>query len=235
MITIIGTAHVFDISERLREEIVSRNPSVIAVELDRQRYAALKSQGEKRKDVPIMYRAMSIIQKKIAKDFGVDVGSEMLEAIKTAKQLGIGVAFIDLPANMIFKKMMVTMSLREKLYFVAGMVAGLFTSKERVEKEMKRYEKNEADYMDILEKNMPSVSHVLIDERNVYMAENIKELEERYGSVIAVVGDGHVPGLLKELEGEGVETVRLKELRNKKRNKSTTEVNFSVSYKTDDQ
>lgn len=235
MITIIGTAHVFDISERLRDEIVSKDPSVIAVELDRQRYASLRSQGDEQKDVPLTYRAMSMIQKRIAEDFGVEVGSEMLTAVNTAKHLGIGVAFIDLPAKMIFQKMMDAMSLKEKIYFIAGMVAGLFTSKERVEKEMERYEKNEADYMDILEKNMPSVSHVLIDERNSYMAENIKELDDRYGSVVVVVGDGHVPGLLKELEGREVETVRLKELRNKKQNRSNAEVSFSVSYKIDDQ
>jgi len=235
MITIIGTAHVFDISERLRDEILSRNPSVVAVELDKQRYVALRSEGDGKKDVPLMYRAMSILQKKIADDFGVQVGSEMLTAIETAKELGAGVAFIDLPADVTFKKMMGAMSIKEKIYFVAGMVAGLFTSKERVEKEMKRYEKNEADYMDILEKNMPSISRVLIDERNIYMAENLKELDRRFDSVVAVVGDGHVSGLLKELEGEGVETVRLKDLRNKERNTTNAEVSYSISYKVNDQ
>jgi len=235
MITIIGTAHVFDISERLRDEILSRNPSVVAVELDKQRYVALRSEGDGKQDVPLMYRAMSILQKKIADDFGVQVGSEMLTAIETAKELGAGVAFIDLPADVTFKKMMGAMSIKEKIYFVAGMVAGLFTSKERVEKEMKRYEKNEADYMDILEKNMPSISRVLIDERNIYMAENLKELDRRFDSVVAVVGDGHVSGLLKELEGEGVETVRLKDLRNKERNTTNAEVSYSISYKVNDQ
>ena len=235
MITIIGTAHVFDISERLRDEILSRNPSVVAVELDKQRYVALRSEGDGKQDVPLMYRAMSILQKKIADDFGVQVGSEMLTAIETAKELGAGVAFIDLPADVTFKKMMGAMSIKEKIYFVAGMVAGLFTSKERVEKEMKRYEKNEADYMDILEKNMPSISRVLIDERNIYMAENLKELDRRFDSVVAVVGDGHVSGLLKELEGEGVETVRLKDLRNKERNTTNAEVSYSISYKMNDQ
>lgn len=235
MITIIGTAHVFDISERLRDEILSRNPSVVAVELDKQRYVALRSEGDGKQDVPLMYRAMSILQKKIADDFGVQVGSEMLTAIETAKELGAGVAFIDLPADVTFKKMMGAMSIKEKIYFVAGMVAGLFTSKERVEKEMKRYEKNEADYMDILEKNMPSISRVLIDERNIYMAENLKELDRRFDSVVAVVGDGHVSGLLKELEGEGVETVRLKDLRNKERNTTNAEVSYSISYKINDQ
>lgn len=235
MITIIGTAHVFDISDRVRDEIVSRSPSVVAVELDRQRYASLKSKDKSGKDVPLMYRAMSFLQKKIADDFGVQVGSEMMVAIETAKSLGVGVAFIDLPANMVFKKMMASMTIKEKIYFIAGMVAGLFTSKERVKKEMKRYEQNEADYMDILEKNMPSISKVLIEDRNKYMAENIKELERKYDSVVAVVGDGHVPGLLEELEGEEVETVRLKELRKGNKNRSNADVSYSFSYSLEDQ
>ncbi len=230
MITIIGTAHVFDISEELREEIIRRDPSVVAVELDKQRYNALMSDDRSQNDAPLMYRAMSMIQKKIADDFGVKVGSEMLEAIETARDLGIGVAFIDLPAGLVFQKMMKSMSIKEKIYFVVGLVVGLFTSKEKVEKEMERYQENEGDYMDVLAENMPSISKVLIDDRNKFMAENIKELEKRYDSVVAVVGDGHVPGLLKELEDKDVETVRLKELRAENRTTSNAEVSYSFTY-----
>ncbi len=230
MITIIGTAHVFDISDQLRDEIIRRHPSVVAVELDKQRYASLMAKGGSRKGTPLIYRAMSMLQKRIADDFDVKVGSEMLEAIETAKDLGIGVAFIDLPADLVFRKMMKTMSIKEKVFLIGGLVVGLFTSKEKVEQEMERYQKNEGDYMDILAENMPSISKILIDDRNRFMAESIKELDKKYDSIVAVVGDGHVPGLLKELDDKEVETVRLRELRSKNPNTTNAEVSFSISY-----
>ncbi|MGM0510424.1 MAG: TraB/GumN family protein [Thermoplasmatota archaeon] len=234
MITILGVGHVFDIQERVKSEIAARNPAVVAVELDRGRYESLKS-GEKGKGAPLIYRAMSLIQKRIAKKFEVKVGSEMLAAVDIAEKIGANVALIDMPSQIVFKKMLGQMSIKEKVYFFFGTVAGLFAGKKKIEKEMDRYEKHSGDYMKVVEKEMPALSRVLIDDRNVHMAKNIKRLEERFGSVVAVVGDGHVPGLVKEIRGrresgDDIEILRLKDIRKKKESKDNSEISFSFSY-----
>lgn len=226
MITIIGVAHVFDVHERLRDEIISRNPRVVAVELDRGRYEALKeisSSGE----APFIYRVMAHVQKRIGDEYGVQPGSEMKLAVDTAREIGASVAFIDIPATYTFKRLLASMSLKEKLYLVFGMLGGLFVGRERIDREMEEFQDHEEDYMAVVEKNMPSVSRVLLDERNVFMARNILELEERYGSVLAVVGDAHVRGLVEELKERETGVVRLKEIMGEK---STDEVKFSFSY-----
>lgn len=226
MITIIGIAHVFDVHDRLKEEIRSRRPKVVAVELDRGRYEALK-EPTSREGVPLIYRVMAHIQKRIGDEYGVQPGSEMKIAVETARKIGSSVAFIDLPATYSFKRLMKAMSFKEKMYLVAGMIGGLFVGKKKIDKEMERYQKNEESYMQILEENMPSVSRILIDERNTFMARNLRELEDRFDEVLAVVGDGHVRGLIKELEGRELKVIRLKEVMEEK---GKDDVSFSISY-----
>ncbi|MFP4050329.1 MAG: TraB/GumN family protein [Thermoplasmata archaeon] len=229
MITIIGVAHVFDISERVKKEIKSRHPSVVAVELDRARYESLKS-GERGGDLPLMYKLLSIIQKKIAERYNVKVGEEMLSSIEAANELGSSIALIDLPAQRVFKKLLESMSFKEKIYLIVGSIIGLIGGKGKMEKEIKRYQDNEEKYMDVMESQMPSISKILIDDRNKFMAKNIRELEERFGSVVAVVGDGHISGLIEELDREELEVIRLKEIMKEEKN---TDINFSYTYKVE--
>ena len=244
MITIIGAAHVFDISESIEKEIRSKNPSVVAVELDRDRYEALRSE-QKGGNAPLIYRLLQLVQQRIAKKFGVEVGGEMLTAVETAEKIGAKVAFIDLPAQIVLNRLMSEMSFKEKIMLFAGGIVGLFTSKERIEKEMDRYysmeetgEAPEAGFMNNLGAQMPSISKILIDDRNRFMAKNLRELEERFGSVVAVVGDGHVPGLKKELKEKELEIIRLrdiqkgkKKVQNDEKVEDNTELSFSFEYK----
>lgn len=231
MITIIGVAHVLDISDRVKKEIKSRHPYVVAVELDRARYESLKS-GERGGKLPLIYRLLSVIQKKIAERYNVKVGEEMLSSIEAAEEIGSSVALIDLPANRVFRKLLDSMSIKEKIYLVIGSIIGLISGKGKIEKEIERYQENEERYMDVMESQMPSMSKILIDDRNKFMAKNIRDLKERFGSVVAVVGDGHISGLVKELAGQEVEVLRLKEIMEEEKN---TEVNFSYTYKLEGQ
>lgn len=233
MITILGVGHVFDIRDRVMSEIRSRHPAVVAVELDKGRYESLRSGDERSEGAPLIYRAMSLIQKRIAEKYDVKVGSEMLAAVDAAQEIGAGVALIDMPSQVVFKKMLGSMSIKEKVYFFFGMIAGLFVGKKKLDKEMDRYQKSEGDYMDAVSKEMPTLASVLIDERNEYMAKNLKEIEEEFGSVVAVVGDGHVPGLVRDMKGKGVEDVeiiRLKNIRGEEKSEDNSEVSFSFSY-----
>lgn len=231
MITIIGVGHVFDIQDRVKDEIRKKHPAMVAVELDRSRYEALKS-GERKGGGSLMYKAAAFIQNKIARDFGVQAGSEMLAAIEAAEEINADVALIDLPSQYIFKKLIDSMSFKEKIYFILGAVTGLFASRKKIEKEMKKYQEDEDHYMKMMEENVPNVSRILIDERNKHMAKNLSRLDEEWKSVVAVVGDGHVRGLIEELKGEDVDVIRLKEIQSgdSTSDGTNTEVEFSYTY-----
>ena len=212
MITLIGVGHVFDIGREIENIILSRKPGVVGVELDPARYRALTSR-EPKKDVPFVYRMLAVFQQAIAKKYGVSVGSEMLAAINTAKKLGIGIAFIDMDSGYVFSKIWNGMGFSEKIKLLFSGAAGLFVRKEMVDKEIEKFETDYNHYMEIFGSEFPILKKTLIDERNTYMAEKIRELSKKYENIAAVVGDGHIEGMKKLLDDLNPEIIRLSALR----------------------
>ncbi len=212
MITIIGVGHVFKLSENIKSIIRERRPEVVCIELDQSRYRALMDRTRSGK-VPIQYRLLAYVQKRMADKFGSEVGDEMLAAVSAANEVGAKVALIDMDATRMFASLWGKMSFRERAQLLGGALVGLFMTKEKVEQEMERYEEHEDVYMNTLSAGFPTVKKVLIDDRNLYMAKNIQSIVAEHPSVVAVVGDGHIPGLLEALKPLEVETVRLKDLR----------------------
>lgn len=212
MITIVGVGHVFAISESVKDLIRSRRPEVVCLELDSGRYKALVHREDSR-NVPLQYRLLGYFQKRMATKFGTEVGDEMVAAVEAAREVGAKISLIDMDAATVFARLWKRMSFKEKLHLMGGAFVGLFASKERVEKELGRYEESSDQYMELFGEGFPSIKEVLIDDRNKFMASKLSELATQHGSIVAVVGDGHVPGIASGLEGSEVETVRLKELR----------------------
>jgi pheromone shutdown protein TraB len=212
MITIVGVGHVFAISEGVKDLIRSRRPEVVCLELDPGRYRALVHKEESRA-VPIQYRLLGYFQKRMATKFGTEVGDEMVAAVEAAREVGAKVALIDMDAATVFARLWKRMSFREKMHLMGGALVGLFASKDRVEEELGKYEESSDQYMELLGEGFPSIKEVLIDDRNRFMAGRISELAGQHRNIVAVVGDGHVPGIASGLGGSEVETVRLKDLR----------------------
>jgi len=241
MITLIGTGHVFDLSKALLDIYDEKQPDVFCIELDKQRYHALmlkQSDPEKyeqqSKNLPIIYKLLSRFQDSMAEEYGVQAGQEMLTTIQYAQSHSLPLAFIDMNAQRLFTKMLKSMTIREKIRMFFSGFAGFFISKKRVEKELDKLEDNFDVYMDEIGKKFPTIKRVLVDERNQYMVQQLVLASEQYENIIAVVGDGHVPGLSELLKKKEVEfeTIRLKELRNKKvKPGDPSTASFSTNYK----
>jgi len=205
---------VFVISENIRELIRSRRPEVVCIELDPGRYRALLEKAESTQ-VPIQYRLLAYIQKRMASKFGSEVGDEMLAAANAAGEIGAKVALIDMDAGQVFANLWRRMSFKERMHLFGGALLGLFMTKEKVEREMEMYESHEEQYIEVLGEGFPTVKEILIDDRNKHMARQISSIVVDHPSVVVVVGDGHVPGLVEALKPLEVETIRLKDLRRK--------------------
>ena len=54
---------------------------------------------------------------------------------------------------------------------------------------------------------------MLIDDRNIFMADKLRLLEDKYGTVLALVGDGHVPGMSEILKDRELKLIRIDEVR----------------------
>jgi pheromone shutdown protein TraB len=212
MITLVGVGHVFDLKNQVRNIILSKRPQVVCIELDRGRFEAMLEKGHT-EDAPFSYRLLSLMQRFIARKYDVQLGEEMLTAARVSKEVGARLAFIDMDASVFYQRVTATMSFEEKMKMLAGALTGMFVRKKRIEKELKNYEKNEAEYLEAFEKEFPSIKKVLVDERNEYMARAIREVHNDYSSIVAVIGDGHIEGISRLIGDLEPEIIRLKELR----------------------
>jgi pheromone shutdown protein TraB len=241
MITLIGTGHVFDLSAALLTIFDEKQPDVIGVELDSQRYQALilrntdpTTYEHAKKNLPAIYKILAAFQENMAEQYGVNSGDEMLTAITYAQSHQLPVAFIDTNAQTLFINMWKTMPFTEKSKLLLSGLGGLFISKKRVEAELKNYEQNFDTYIEEIGKKFPTIKRTLIDERNQTMVNNLLTLHQQHQKIIACVGDGHVPGISKLLQEKQIpfETIRLQQLQNMKKIETDgTSAHFSIDYK----
>ncbi|MEE9592093.1 MAG: TraB/GumN family protein [Thermoplasmata archaeon] len=212
MITLLGVSHVHGLGPRIDLEMERRRPDLIALELDPGRLQALRYPHRVRQ-TPGVYGLLAAFQRRIAGEYGADVGEEMLAAYTAGNRLGIPVALIDLDSRRIRRELWTSLRPWELLKLLFSALGSLFVGREQIEQELHRYQEDYAGFMEALARDYPAVKEVLVDRRNSHMAEELKRLQGAYERVVAVVGDGHVLGLSSLLEGEDLEVVRLWELR----------------------
>ena len=80
-----------------------------------------------------------------------------------------------------------------------------------METELRRYQDDPAAAIEELKRQYPTVWRVVIDERDEKMAQAIRR--GLTGKGVAVVGDGHVDGMLRRLTDLDVSTYRLGDVR----------------------
>jgi pheromone shutdown protein TraB len=242
MITLIGTGHIFNLSQVLINLFEEKQPDMLCVELDKQRYNALilKRENPKlyknaKKNVPAIYKMLARFQEVMANQYGVIAGSEMLVTIDYANSHQLPIVFIDLNAQVMFTKMLKKMTFREKIRLILSGFGGFFISKKNVEEELKKIQEDFDSYISRIGEKFPTIKKVLIDERNMYMFQQLSIANEKHKKIIAVVGDGHIPGISDLLSKNNIvfEAIRLNDLR-KLENIETdpSKASFSLQYKS---
>ena len=217
-ILLVGTAHVSkDSVEEVKSAIKEFKPDVVAVELCRKRYQTL-TEKEKWEDTPITsflqtdkaflilaQTFLASVQRKLGEEFGSEPGAEMLAAIEEAKKQGLRIELVDRDISVTLKRAWKKMGVREKFRLVWEFIKAMVGYNEEELEEIDLKELMKEDVMSAMMKEFsefaPSVSNVLIDERNKYIAKKILDAREKHGKVLAVVGAGHVKGIKEYLEG----------------------------------
>jgi pheromone shutdown-related protein TraB len=102
------------------------------------------------------------------------------------------------------------MSLWQKLKLLVGGFGGIFEKQELTEEKLAELRSKDvlSEMMDELGKAMPVLKKVIIDERDKYIAQKMKESEGE--KIVSVVGAGHVNGIVNALESN--EEIDLKKI-----------------------
>ncbi|EHP84385.1 TraB/GumN family protein [Methanotorris formicicus] len=231
-IYLIGTAHVSEESVRKVEEtILNINPDVVSVELDRERFFAIMGDNdtdnidikriikEGKVGIFLLHMILSHFQKMIGEELGVKPGSEMKKAIEIAMQYQKPISLIDRQINITLTRLLNKMTLREKINFFLS----LFEENDEMEidnKSINEMIKNADELVLFLKDISPTIYEVLVDERDRYMAKNLYELSKGKEKIVAVVGAGHIKGIINYLKKlEKGDDIDLNELNKTKKSK----------------
>lgn len=209
---LIGTAHVSADSVKLVEDTIGDiKPDAVAIELDEQRYKSItNSETYKNIDIVQIIKkkqlfffigqfVMASFQKKISEKTGSTPGLEFKKAAELAEQIGARLVLADRNIGVTLKRAFRLTPFRHKIKFLAGLL--LAGDDEDIDaasiEELKTGDMLES-VVKSFEDELPITKQVLIDERDEYLA---REIKANLGAVtVAVVGAGHVSGILKCLQ-----------------------------------
>ncbi|MEJ6949718.1 TraB/GumN family protein [Natronospora cellulosivora (SeqCode)] len=214
-IILIGTAHVSKKSaEQVKEIIEEVKPDSVCVELDKERYESIadKDRWEKLdifkviKQKKALFLLVNLIissfQKRIAKQFGINAGQEMIQGIESAEKVDAKLVLADRNIQITFKRVWRGLGFIEKLKLIMQILTMLFYNEEITEEEMQELKSGDSLNMMLSElgKQFPGIKKYLIDERDQYLSEKIKNAPGE--KIIAVLGAGHIPGIKEEIKKE---------------------------------
>ena len=214
---IVGTAHVSSESVQLvRKQIEDWGPDVVAVELCQSRLGSrtepeqldsedlLKIIKEGRSAMILLQSALAAQQRKMGMSSGEKPGAELLAAVNAAEDSEVPIELIDRDVVVTLRRAWSRMGLFEKFRVMNALL----------------WEEDEEDISidevlgdsDLLSKLMedarevaPGAGEVLIDERDVFLAGRIQQIRGR-GKVMAVIGAGHLRGVVDRLGEPTTET-----------------------------
>ncbi|MBY7145115.1 TraB/GumN family protein [Virgibacillus sp. NKC19-3] len=212
---LIGTAHVSKTSaEQVKEVIEAENPDSVCIELDQGRYNSIV-EGNKWKDMDIfkvirekkatlllMNLAISSFQNRMAKQFGINPGQEMIQGIESAKETDAELVLADRNIQTTFSRVWRNIGLKGKALLLMQVVGGIF-SKESISEADLEQMKSEDTLNAMLHEfteSFPRLKKPLIDERDQFLSQKIKEAPGN--KVVAILGAAHVPGIKQEIHND---------------------------------
>ena len=209
---VLGTAHVSRESvEAVRHAVRRARPDSVAVEIDRERYASIVQHDRwsqldifrvirnKQTFLLIANLVLAGFQKRIGGATGVSPGAEMVAAVRCAEDAGVPIVLADRPIQITLRRAWASTNWWGRNKLLASLIAGAF-SNERLSEDDLRTMRGRGELesmMAELAEFLPEVKRVLIDERDVYLAE--KSLAAPGDTVLMVVGAGHVQGIVAHL------------------------------------
>lgn len=208
-IILIGTAHVSRESvEEVKRVIEEECPDTVCVELDQQRYNTIfhKNQWqqmnlsqvikEKKSTFLLVNFIISSFQRRIAKQFDINPGQEMIQAIESAKKINANIVLADRNIQTTFLRIWRGIGLKGKAQLLSNILLSLFDDAEISEEELENLKSKDTltSLLEELTISFPKLKHYLLDERDQYLAQKIKTAPGK--NIIAILGAAHVPGVI---------------------------------------
>lgn len=216
-VVILGTAHVSQASvDSVEALILQEKPDTVCVELCPSRVRSLKDLDYwKKLDIFTVFKErkmylllssliLSSFQKKLG--YGkIKPGDEMRKAIELAEKDNLKMVPVDREIQTTLKRAWGNVGFFSKSYLISALISSLLVKEEITEEKIEEMKSEDAlkDIFSQLPGRFDQVKRVIIDERDEYLAEKIRQ-SAMNGSkkLLAVVGAGHLEGIMKYIEVE---------------------------------
>lgn len=214
-IILVGTAHVSRKSAEMVKEVIEvEKPDTVCIELDQHRYNAMINQNqwqqmdifkvikEKKSTFLLINLIISTLQKRIAKQFGIKPGEEMVQAISSAKAIEANLVLADRNIQITFLRIWHGIGIKGKIQLFTHILFSFLNDDEITEETLEKLKSRDTltNLLEEFTKSFPKLKTLLIDERDQFLAQKIKEAPGK--KIIAVLGAAHVPGVAKEIHRE---------------------------------
>ncbi len=214
-IILIGTAHISKNSvDEVKEVIEVEKPDSVCVELCQSRYNSINDKDKwanmdiikiikNKKSLSFLLNlVLSSYQKKMAKQLGVQAGQEMIQAIESAKENDAEIVLADRNIEITFSRILASITLWDKLKLMSQFLISIFSDETISEEELEELKSQDMlnSALNEMTKSMPKLKTPLVDERDKYLAEKIKNAPGE--KIVAVLGAAHVPGIKKVIYDE---------------------------------
>lgn len=210
-IYIIPTAHVSKVSaEEVKETIETIKPDCVCIELDNDRYQSIinpkkfeemdifKVIKENKAGYLMANLILSSYQKRIASKLDIKAGAEMIQAIESANKINSKIVLCDRKIQTTFTRIYRKHSFLQKINIISSLITTIFDKSEISEDEIENLKNSDIldNALTSVYKEFPIIAKILIDERDQYIAHNIKNAEGNI--IVAVLGAAHVEGVISE-------------------------------------
>lgn len=207
---LVGTAHVSKESARLAKAVIEEEmPDTVCVELCQSRYQAIRQKDqwqdtdiirvirEKKSFLLLSNLLLASFQKRIARQFDVKPGEEMITAIHTAESIGAQIHLADRDIRTTLSRTWRVMGFWSKIKLLFQLMLSLGQLDEIKEEDIEQMKQQDVLETLLFEvgKSLPELKAILIDERDQYLAQKIRTAPGK--KVVAIVGAGHIPGIQK--------------------------------------
>ncbi|MGA2612674.1 MAG: TraB/GumN family protein [Spirochaetia bacterium] len=211
-VILVGTAHVSRESvEEVRRVIEEELPDRVCVELDDGRHTAL-TQGNSWQNLNVgrviregkgfllmANLVLASFQRRLGSELGVRPGEEMLAAIEAAREKGIPFSLCDRNIQITLRRAWSHTGAWGKMKMLAAMLTSVFSTEKLSPQDIEKLKEKDVlqEMMEELAAYLPAAKHVLIDERDIYLAARIFQAEGK--KTVAVVGAGHLAGIARHI------------------------------------
>jgi pheromone shutdown-related protein TraB len=211
-IFLIGTAHISKASaETVKQFIVEEKPDTVCIELCPSRFQSITN-PEKWKNMDIITiikqkkallllvnLILSSFQKRLARQLGLNPGQEMIEAIQAAQDNNIPLVLADRDIQITFTRIWKKLGFFGKIRLFFMLILSIFNEENLSEEEIEKLKSEDVltAALNDLAISFPRLKNTLIDERDQYLAEKIRNAPGK--KIVAVVGAGHIPGIKQEI------------------------------------